>query len=209
MRVLDPPLTADAIVTLLHALTGADELSHDQLSDQSANDHHADIHSHSDHLGITANQHHVEAHAAADHSDQTATGAELEALTDGSETALHTHTPLQSAILEDNRNMASASGDVTYNGFGFQPRAIIIVAAVLNGVSSHVGIVDSALIDYGWHVLHSTPIVRSGAGIMAEEDVNKYQAGNVSAFTSDGFTVTWTKVSTPVGSINFRSLCLR
>ena len=34
---------------------------------------------------------HAELHAAASHSDQTATGAELETLTDGSETALHTH----------------------------------------------------------------------------------------------------------------------
>jgi hypothetical protein len=35
--------------------------------------------------------HHAESHAAASHSDQGATGAELEELTDGSETTLHSH----------------------------------------------------------------------------------------------------------------------
>lgn len=34
---------------------------------------------------------HDEAHTIASHSDTTATGAELETLTDGSETALHSH----------------------------------------------------------------------------------------------------------------------
>ncbi len=41
--------------------------------------------------GVTSDQHHAQSHAAATHSDQGATGAELEALTDGSETALHSH----------------------------------------------------------------------------------------------------------------------
>ncbi len=37
------------------------------------------------------NAHHNEAHTIVSHSDTTATGAELETLTDGSETALHSH----------------------------------------------------------------------------------------------------------------------
>ena len=38
-----------------------------------------------------ADAHHAESHDIASHSDTTATGAELETLTDGSETALHSH----------------------------------------------------------------------------------------------------------------------
>ena len=48
-------------------------LSHDNIADVSADDHHN------------------EAHTIVSHSDTTATGAELETLTDGSETALHSH----------------------------------------------------------------------------------------------------------------------
>jgi hypothetical protein len=41
--------------------------------------------------GVEPDQHHAESHTIASHSDTTATGAELEELTDGSETALHSH----------------------------------------------------------------------------------------------------------------------
>lgn len=46
---------------------------------------------HSELTGVTSDLHHAQAHTAASHSDQGATGAELETLTDGSETALHSH----------------------------------------------------------------------------------------------------------------------
>ncbi|KKK80646.1 hypothetical protein LCGC14_2821390 [marine sediment metagenome] len=139
MRVTNPPMTAGAIVALLHALTGADELSHDELKDQSINDHHTEAHTLADHsseahseltgvgeadhhdkftptehttigngaphhagahslsshasrghdslTGVSSNQHHAQMHPAASHNDQGATGAELEALTDGSTTS--------------------------------------------------------------------------------------------------------------------------
>lgn len=51
----------------------ASAISHDSLVDVSADDHHA------------------QSHNISSHSDTTATGAELETLTDGSETALHSH----------------------------------------------------------------------------------------------------------------------
>ena len=41
--------------------------------------------------GTAADAHHSESHSVASHSDTTATGAELEELTDGSETSLHSH----------------------------------------------------------------------------------------------------------------------
>jgi hypothetical protein len=40
---------------------------------------------------LTTDDHHNEAHTVASHSDTTATGAELDELTDGSETTLHSH----------------------------------------------------------------------------------------------------------------------
>lgn len=46
---------------------------------------------HDDLTNVTSDQHHAEAHTIASHSDTTATGAELEELTDGSVTSLHSH----------------------------------------------------------------------------------------------------------------------
>ena len=48
-------------------------------------------HTHGALTSVTANQHHNASHTVASHSDTTATGAELETLTDGSATALHSH----------------------------------------------------------------------------------------------------------------------
>jgi len=47
--------------------------------------------------GVTANQHHNELHTIASHSDTTATGAELETLTGGGSTTLHSHSVAHSA----------------------------------------------------------------------------------------------------------------
>ncbi len=44
-------------------------------------------------LGVGGDDHHNAAHIAAFHSDQAATGAELNELTDGSESVLHKHAP--------------------------------------------------------------------------------------------------------------------
>ncbi len=50
--------------------------------------------SHAATTGQTADDHHDEAHTIASHSDTSATGAEMDELTDGSETVLHTHAPI-------------------------------------------------------------------------------------------------------------------
>ncbi|MBA7658704.1 hypothetical protein ES703_66663 [subsurface metagenome] len=51
----------------------------------------ANAHAHSHLSGVTSDLHHAQSHNIASHSDTTATGAELEELTDGSETTLHSH----------------------------------------------------------------------------------------------------------------------
>lgn len=46
---------------------------------------------HSNIAGVTSDQHHAQSHTIVSHNDTTATGAELEELTDGSNTTLHVH----------------------------------------------------------------------------------------------------------------------
>ncbi len=50
--------------------------------------------------GVSADDHHTTAHTAVSHSDQTATGAELDTLTDGSDSeSLHIHIDSIDALL--------------------------------------------------------------------------------------------------------------
>jgi hypothetical protein len=61
---------------------------------------------HSDLSGVTSDQHHPQLHTIASHSDTSATGAELDELTDGSQTTLHSHAG--SSGTEDDYNVDSA-----------------------------------------------------------------------------------------------------
>lgn len=81
---------------------------------------------------------HAEAHAAASHSDQGATGAELETLTDGSETTLHSHAGGGGAVATD--AIWDVKGDLA-GGTGADTAARLAVGAngtVLGALSSEI-----------------------------------------------------------------------
>lgn len=65
---------------------GAAEISHDDLTDVTSNQHHAQAHTlashstkaHSELTGVTANQHHPQTHNAVSHSDIASSGADID-----------------------------------------------------------------------------------------------------------------------------------
>jgi hypothetical protein len=65
-------------------------------------------------LNIDPDAHHAQSHTVASHSDTTATGAELETLTDGSETTLHSHAASGPTTLGKTADQTYSS-DATYN----------------------------------------------------------------------------------------------
>ncbi len=261
MRVTNPPMTAGAIVALLHALTGADELSHDELKDQSINDHHTEAHTLAGHsseahseltdvgeadhhdkftptehttigngaphhagahslsshasrghdslTGVSSNQHHAQMHPAASHNDQGATGAELEALTDGSTTSLHAHPLMGSTVGTLTRVLTAASGDVSYSGFGFRPRAIIFCGCVDVDSFAFVGLSDAVGDGGGFHINMTTTVARLRGVVHFETANNVYQDGALWTINSDGFTLRWTKQGSPTGTGTFYALCLK
>ncbi len=72
---------------------------------------------HSDLGSIGVDDHHNESHNAASHSDQGATGSELETLTDGSETTLHSHAVLLFGDGSDGNVTISSNTTLTSNKF--------------------------------------------------------------------------------------------
>lgn len=59
--------------------------------------------------GVSIDQHHAQSHNIASHSDTTATGPELDTLTDGSETALHSHAGGGAHTLDSHSNVTITS----------------------------------------------------------------------------------------------------
>ena len=87
-----------------HENGGGDEISVAGLSGLLADAQTPAVHTHThaSATGQTANDHHAQLHTIASHSDTTATGAELETLTDGSDAdALHTHGAFLENVVED------------------------------------------------------------------------------------------------------------
>lgn len=74
--------------------------------------------SHDDLSDVGADDHHDESHTIASHSDTTATGSELEELTDGSETVLHSH----ASVFGGGYTFAASEAESTTTSTAFQQK---------------------------------------------------------------------------------------
>lgn len=107
------------------------------------------------------------------------------------------------------RDTSLASGNVAYTGVGFKPKAIIF----LNGLASpnegaSVGLDDGTTPGGLYHIVSSGWISAAGESIVINNGVDAQQ-GHILTFDADGFTLAWTKVASPTGTISIRYLALR
>mgnify|MGYP003658422529 FL=1 len=103
------------------------------------------------------------------------------------------------------RGQATASGNVTYSGVGFQPKALIFHLYVGNGGY------DQACFgfDDGTRAYAVSPLDYNSANawygdgtnsIWPPESASARQIGSVSSFNSDGFVFAWTKAGSPAAT---------
>lgn len=100
------------------------------------------------------------------------------------------------------RDLTAAGGDVSYTGVGFTPKAIIFFTALSGGLdwggwgfsdgTSHVSIDREADAKFYPNTSNFAFTIGSSAG--------NYQKAIVKTFDADGFTLTWTKASSPTGT---------
>lgn len=115
-------------------------------------------------------------------------------------------------VITITRDLTVASGSVAYTGAGIRPRALIATGGIAGGpaYALRCGIAASAG-GAGAAFLYTT-----GAG----DNVNTNfiacydstaalgQQAVVASYDADGFTLTWTKVSTPTGTATFYVMCI-
>lgn len=116
---------------------------------------------------------------------------------------------LQSKVITATRDMTAASGDVAYTGVGFTPSAIFVVGSINGTFTFTTGFVDSskqgANIDY-----YGNNQADNGTEFLkAYTSASTVQSAIVKSFDSDGFTLTWTKTSTPTGTLKLSFICFR
>lgn len=130
------------------------------------------------------------------------------------EQAMNSATRLASKVISSTRNLTTATGDVAYTGVGFTPTSIIVFSALSDAMS--VGVADSAKTGGGLSHKAATAyysMVGAGYGanvlISCDQGANNYHTASVKSYDADGFTLTWTKVNSPTGTLELVFLCFR
>ena len=120
-------------------------------------------------------------------------------------------TRLNSKVIRESRDMTSATGDVSYTGYGFAPSALICFANLDDfNLGLSWGVCDEDATEFGF-CWTPTPNWNSVSRIAyLHEDAGKIQSAVVKTLDADGFTLTWAKDGTPsAGNVFLHFLALR
>lgn len=118
---------------------------------------------------------------------------------------------LASKVITGTRDLATASGDVAHTGVGFSPSAIICFG-IVDGNDFQVSWGFSDGSKAGENITKDTATTFRNLGsklVFIQTAGGAYQSAVVKTYDSDGFTVTWTKVGLPTGTLKLMFLCLR
>jgi len=115
----------------------------------------------------------------------------------------------QAKLITSTRDFTAASGDVAYTGVGFTPKVIVAWVAQDNQVRASLGL---------WETSHATGTaigqdgtnwqVETALLIHATQGAGTNQNAILKTADADGFTLTWTKVGSPTGTVSLIFLCL-
>lgn len=123
--------------------------------------------------------------------------------------SLDSTTRLSSKVITSLRDLTAASGDVAYTGVGFTPTAIQAIAVVEESQVFSIGFSDSAKTNTHADRKYDNLFRSSGHLIFGLPSAGAYQSAIVKSYDADGFTLTWTKTSSPSGTLNLYFLCFK
>lgn len=122
------------------------------------------------------------------------------------------NTRLKSKLISATREMTASSGNVAYTGVGFMPTAIMAIASTgASGAAPatpmSIGFTDSSKIAGNVSSVGVDTFAVEGNYLILLYQGANFQYANVNSFDADGFTLTWTKGSSPTGIAYIRFLC--
>jgi len=110
-----------------------------------------------------------------------------------------------------NRDSALASGTQGVTGVGFQPTDIFFVAITDGGVGASWGFYN-ALSDNLVRDQHALSAGQYGSGsesIQVRQTAANVYTGIVQSLDVDGFTISWTRQSTPTGNLRIHYMAFK
>ena len=113
---------------------------------------------------------------------------------------------LSSKVITASRDLSAANGNVAYTGVGFKPTSIFAFGVVSGEVGDQsIGFGDSAKGAYTIEG-NNTP---QGNLLYMTSSIGNAATADIASYDADGFTLTWTKVSSPTGTAQLRFICFR
>lgn len=149
-----------------------------------------------------------------------ATGAEITTGTDNTQIVTPkglgdagVNTRLKSKTGTFTRDAAGTTANVAYTGVGFVPTSIVFTAVISGAVHQSVGFADSAkggkVITRAFDGNNYANLYTDACIAIAQATGSNDQWAKVASYDSDGFTLTWTKVNSPTGSITIDYIAYR
>jgi hypothetical protein len=122
-------------------------------------------------------------------------------------------------IITITRANDAVSGDVSYTGVGFEPKAMVCLGATPTVTTGHaqvicVGMVDENKTGYSIPIVGTAGTVGSTNVLSAfiqtgSDESTARQTAVVKSYDADGFTLTWTQVNTAAGTASIHVLCIK
>lgn len=126
-----------------------------------------------------------------------------------------TSTTLTSKFGTLSRDLAGTTGAVSYTGVGFTPTSIHFQASVDNTDFRSFGMSDSNRGGACFYYTSATTnalanqVAMTNAVIFISPGAGTWQGGTIQSYDADGFTISWTKTSTPTGTMRINYLAYR
>lgn len=108
-------------------------------------------------------------------------------------------------------DLSTASGTQAITGVGFKPKAVIFLAVINNTTQWSLGF-DDGNTSRGIGGIGSGTNIQDNNGSDAlhiRVDGSNHQSGYITTFGSDGFTITWTRIGSPTGTVQIKYLAFR
>ena len=118
---------------------------------------------------------------------------------------------VRSTLIVSSRDASAASGDISYTGVGFMPTKITALMRVDGTLYRSDGVADSARANNCTYQSSANVYYENNGALVSYTNYSGWaQSATVKSYDADGFTLTWTKISTPAaGTIKMAFLCER
>lgn len=107
------------------------------------------------------------------------------------------------------RDMTLASGSQSITGVGFKPQVVIFVGGVASTSQSTIGFDDASTHASNYYdLVNAAETADFTDSINVDTSAANYYSGHLSSLDSDGFTISWTKVNSPTGTMTVKYLAI-